>query len=397
MIERLKTNTRIKLIALLSAIVLWMYVMAVVDPEDTELYEDIPITITNLKEINDLDLVVESDQKLVASVYVKGNLSDLQKITEDDINVYGTVNNPIEGQNQLYLRATTSDKVTTDFKSNTIVINLEKNIEEERDITVNITGDYANNVNTVELESEKVKISGPRSKVESVKYIQANFVADKELFDTYTEELTLEALDSNKEKVSDISLEFDKVNAKISFLQQKEVKVNAVFNGLDSDLIEGEDFTLSPEVVNIKGKIDDIANINSINTSAIDINDFKSNDATVKLQIPEGIICDKDSVNIRLLKENNSEETFTYSKEELNLINNNDENISLDNFDIPNTIKVTLKYNPASGKISKDDLKLYIDLSEGFEEDKQYPIIYKDIALEEISIEPSYVTSKIQE
>ena len=397
MIERLKTNTRIKLIALLSAIVLWMYVMAVVDPEDTELYEDIPITITNLKEINDLDLVVESDQKLVASVYVKGNLSDLQKITEDDINVYGTVNNPIEGQNQLYLRATTSDKVTTDFKSNTIVINLEKNIEEERDITVNITGDYANNVNTVELESEKVKISGPRSKVESVKYIQANFVADKELSDTYTEKLTLEALDSNKEKVSDVSLEFDKVNAKISFLQQKEVKVNAVFNGLDSALIEGEDFTLSPEVVNIKGKIDDIANINSINTSAIDINDFKSNNEVVKLQIPEGIICDKDSVNIKLLKENNSEETFTYSKEELNLINNNDENISLDNFDIPDTIKVTLKYDQTSGKISKDDLKLYIDLSDGFEEDKQYPIIYKDIALEEISIEPSYVTSKIQE
>ena len=77
MIEKLKKNTKIKIISLLSAIVLWMYVMAVVDPEDTKLYEDIPITITNLNEINDLDLVVDPDEDLVASVYVKGNLSDL--------------------------------------------------------------------------------------------------------------------------------------------------------------------------------------------------------------------------------------------------------------------------------------------------------------------------------
>ena len=33
--ERLSNNTKLKLISLLSAIVLWMYVMAVVDPEET--------------------------------------------------------------------------------------------------------------------------------------------------------------------------------------------------------------------------------------------------------------------------------------------------------------------------------------------------------------------------
>ena len=63
MIERLKKNTKIKIISLLSAIVLWMYVMAVVDPEDTKLFEEIPITITNIHEINDLGLVVDPDRK----------------------------------------------------------------------------------------------------------------------------------------------------------------------------------------------------------------------------------------------------------------------------------------------------------------------------------------------
>ena len=394
MIEKLKKNTKIKIISLLSAIVLWMYVMAVVDPEDTKLYENIPITITNLNEINDLDLVVDPDEDLVASVYVKGNLSDLQKITVQNINVYGTVNHPIEGQNQLYLRASASDKVTTDFKSDTIVINLEKVIEEERDITVNITGDYADDVDTIKLKNQKVKISGPRSRIESVKYIQASFNADKEYSSTYTTDLTLEVLDSNKKKVSDVNLEFDKVSAQISFLKQKEVKVNPVFSNSGSDLVEGQDFTLSPDVITIKGKSDDIDNIDSINTNTIDINDFESNSKAIKLQLPEGVTCDKDSVTIKMSSESSLVDTFTYSGDELNLLNNNDENISLDNFNIPNTIKVTLKYAQNSKKISKDNLKLYIDLKEGFSSDKQYPIVYRDVEVKSISINPSYVTSK---
>ena len=348
----------------------------------------------NLNEINDLDLVVDPDEDLVASVYVKGNLSDLQKITAENINVYGTVNHPIEGQNQLYLRASASDKVTTDFKSDTIVINLEKVIEEERNITVNITGDYADDVDTVKLKNEKVKISGPRSRIDSVKYIQASFNADKESSSTYTTDLTLEALDADKKKVSDVNLEFDKVSAEISFLKQKEVKINPVFTNSGSDLIEGEDFILSPDVIKIKGKSADIDNIDSINTNTIDINNFESDSKVIKLQIPNGVTCDKDSVTIKMSKENSLVDTFTYYKDELNLLNNNDQNISLDNFDIPDTIKVTLKYAKNSQKISKDDLKLYIDLEEGFSPDKQYPIVYRDAEVKSISIDPSYVTSK---
>ena len=37
--NNLKKNTKIKLISFLSAVVLWMYVMAIVDPEDTKLFE----------------------------------------------------------------------------------------------------------------------------------------------------------------------------------------------------------------------------------------------------------------------------------------------------------------------------------------------------------------------
>ena len=394
MIERLHKNTKIKIISLLSAIVLWMYVMAVVDPEDPKLYENIPITITNLNEIKDLGLVVDPDDNLVTSVYIKGKLSDLQKISANNIDVYGTVSNPIEGQNQLYLRASVNDKVTTEFKSDTIVINLEKSIEEEKNITVNITGVYKDNVDKVDLDKTKVVVSGPRSSVDSVKYVQATFDANKESVDTKSTELELKALDSEMNEVDHVTLEFNKVTAKVSYFQQKQVKINPIFSSNESNLVQDQDFTIIPSEINIKGKSDVINNIDSINTKIINVDELGTNNKIVDLDIPDGINADKDSVTIKLINKNKTKNsTFVYSGDDISLLNN-EEDVSINDFEIPDDIIVKIQYDNDSDRISKNDLKLYLDLSEGIVSGTRYAITHNDINVKSITIEPSYITAK---
>ena len=394
MIERLHKNTKIKIISLLSAIVLWMYVMAVVDPEDTKLYENIPITITNLNEIKDLGLVVDPDDNLVTSVYIKGKLSDLQKISANNIDVYGTVSNPIEGQNQLYLRASVNDKVTTEFKSDTIVINLEKSIEEEKNITVNITGVYKDNVDKVDLDKTKVVVSGPRSSVDSVKYVQATFDANKESVDTKSTELELKALDSEMNEVDRVTLEFNKVTAKVSYFQQKQVEINPIFSSNESNLVQDQDFTIIPSEINIKGKSDVINNIDSINTKIINVDELGTNNKIVDLDIPDGINADKDSVTIKLINKNKTKNsTFVYSGDDISLLNN-EEDVSINDFEIPDDIIVKIQYDNDSDRISKNDLKLYLDLSEGIVSGTRYAITHNDINVKSITIEPSYITAK---
>lgn len=394
MIERLHKNTKIKIISLLSAIVLWMYVMAVVDPEDTKLYENIPITITNLNEIKDLGLVVDPDDNLVTSVYIKGKLSDLQKISANNIDVYGTVSNPIEGQNQLYLRASVNDKVTTEFKSDTIVINLEKSIEEEKNITVNITGVYKDNVDKVDLDKTKVVVSGPRSSVDSVKYVQATFDANKESVDTKSTELELKALDSEMNEVDHVTLEFNTVTAKVSYFQQKQVKINPIFSSNESNLVQDQDFTIIPSEINIKGKSDVINNIDSINTKMINVDELGTNNKIVDLDIPDGINADKDSVTIKLINKNKTKNsTFIYSGDDISLLNN-EEDVSINDFEIPDDIIVKIQYDNNSDRISKNDLKLYLDLSEGIVSGTRYAITHNDINVKSITIEPSYITAK---
>ena len=70
MIDKFENNTKIKLISLVSAIVLWLYVMAVVDPEETKLFEDIPITINNMNQLNEKNLVIYPDTELTTDIYI---------------------------------------------------------------------------------------------------------------------------------------------------------------------------------------------------------------------------------------------------------------------------------------------------------------------------------------
>lgn len=399
MIEKLHRNTKIKIISLLSAIVLWMYVMAVVDPEDTKLYENIPIIITNLNEIKDLGLIVDPDEELITEVYVKGNLSDLQKINQNNIKIYGTVNNPIEGQNQLSLRASTSDKVTVEFKSDTVVINLEKSIQIEKNINIDITGKYKDNVDTIDLDKSKVVISGPRSRVNKVEYVQATFDADEEETESKSIQLELKALDSDKNEVDNITLGFEKVSAQITYFKQKQVKINPIFTDTESSLVQNQDFIITPTEIYIKGKSNEISAIDFINTKTIDVNQIGASNMIVGLEIPDGINAERDSVTIKLINgDNNSDKrqnskTFTYLGSELTLTNN-EEDITLDDFEVPNNISVKIKYNNKSEQISKNDLKLYLDLSDGLISGKKYTIIHNDIDIKSITIEPSYVIAK---
>lgn len=397
MIEKLHRNTKIKLISLLSAIVLWMYVMAVVDPEDTKLYENIPITITNLNEIKDLGLVIAPDEGLTTEVYLKGNLSDLQKINQSNIKIYGTINNPIEGQNQLSLRASVSDKVTVEFKSDTVVINLEKSIEKETDITVNIIGAYKDDIDSIDLDKTKVTVLGPRSKVNEVQYVQATFDTDKESSESKQVELQLKALDSDMNEVENVTLNFKKVLAQVTYLKQKQVKINPVFSDSELNLVQNKDFIMTPTEIYIKGKSDEINDIDFINTKVIDINDIGTNNVVVSLDIPNGIKAERDSITIKLTNNNSNDKTkittFTYSSDELTLLNN-ENNVTINDFEISNSIKVKVEYNDESEKISKNDLKLYLDLSSGLIPGQKYMITYNDINVKSINIDPEYVIAK---
>ena len=391
MINKLKNNSKIKIISLLSAMVLWMYVMAIVDPEETKLFENIPVTITNKNELNERDLVIYPEQDLTTNIYVTGKLSNLKKVTKDDINVYGQINNPLEGNNEIYLKVSTSQRVNYDFKNPVMIVTLEKIISEDKSIKVDITGSGKNNVDNIMLQDniDKVSVSGPRSLVNKVKRVVGTVKVNGELND-FSQSIKLEPVDANGKVVEGIELEKDSVNVNITLLTQKTVPITLK---LSDNSESGVNYTMSQNTVTIKGKKDIVDSINDIETQPVKLSEIlPGTSKDIYLQVPSGITIETKYITIKKNSEENAVAEYTYTAENIE-IRNNTENIDKSKIKFPNIINVSIEYLQSIGSINKDDIKLYIDLNEVSLEDNTCKIKYESIyEIEKINIDPDIVT-----
>ena len=391
MINKLKNNSKIKIISLLSAMVLWMYVMAIVDPEETKLFENIPVTITNKNELNERDLVIYPEQDLTTNIYVTGKLSNLKKVTKDDINVYGQINNPLEGNNEIYLKVSTSQRVNYDFKNPVMIVTLEKIISEDKSIKVDITGSGKNNVDNIMLQDniDKVSVSGPRSLVNKVKRVVGTVKVNGELND-FSQSIKLEPVDANGKVVEGVELEKDSVNVNIILLAQKTVPI---ILKLSDNSESGVNYTMSQNTVTIKGKKDIVDSINNIETQPVKLSEIlPGTSKDIYLQVPSGITIETKYITINKNSEENTLEEYTYTAKDIE-IRNNTENIDKSKIKIPNSINVSIEYLQSEGSINKDDIKLYIDLNEVSLEDNTCKIKYESIyEIEKINIDPDTVT-----
>ena len=295
---RLKNNTKVKLIALFSAIALWMYVIAIVDPEDTKLIEDIPVTVSNLDEVDEKDLVVYPDESLLCSMNVSGKLSNVKNVDKEDIKVYGEIDNPIEGKNEVYLRANMSERVSHEFTQSTIIINLEKKISKEYKISLSINDKDKENIESVNLEDEYVNISGPRSQMSKVKKVVGKVDSIKvENNKTITKRVRLIPVDSKDKEVNGIKMNNNYVNLYIKMLASKSVPVKVAIDNEDEPL----NYELSKKDVTIVGKESDIKNIKYIETEKLNVDELKDKKIVeLKLTIPAGIKCDDEKIRVNI-------------------------------------------------------------------------------------------------
>lgn len=390
MITELKDNFKIKIISLLSAMVLWTYVMAIVDPEETKLFENIPVTITNINELNEKNLIIYPEKDLTTDIYVTGKLSNIKKVSKDDISVYGQINSPMEGKNQIYLKVSTSQRISYDFKNSVMIVTLEKLVNENKNININISGNGKNDVDSITLEDNinKIMVSGPRTLVDKVKNIVGTVNVDNNLSD-FSQSIKLEPVDYKGKVVEGVKLEKNSISANVTLLTEKVVPIKLnLSNNIESDI----NYEISQDTVTIKGKKDIVDSIEYIESQPIDLSQLSSEiDKDVYLQIPNGIAVDTKFITIKKVSEENTISEYIYMPEDID-IRNNINNIDRSTIKIPDKINVSIEYLQSEGLINKDDIKLYIDLNE-LSSDNTCKIKYESkYDIEKINIEPDIVT-----
>lgn len=391
--EKLKNNSKIKIISLLSALVLWMYVMAVVDPEETKLFEDVPLNITNKDELNEKDLIIYPDVELTANIYITGKLSSLQKVEKNDISIYGQISNPIEGKNQIYLKATTPQRVTYEFKNPVIIVNLEKIVKSSKDIEIKVEGKSKNNIDKIQIENgiNNITVTGPRSLVNKVDKIVASLNVGSKV-DDFDTDLYLQPVDSDGNKVEGVELEKSLLTARVTLLKEKTVPIKVIFNNTDDSENKVNEYKLSQEYVDIKGKRDVIDKIDYINTQIIDLSNFMNEiSREIALEIPSGVTCDDKYITISINTSRTIVSEFIYNSQEIEL-RNATEDFDVSQINIPENIKVSIEYSSNIGTVSKKDIILYIDLSKELGENEKYEIKYEsEYEFDKIDITPNNV------
>ena len=249
--NRLKNNTKIKLISLLSALVLWLYVMTVEDPVETRTFSDIPVTITNMSVLEERGLTIYPKEELLADISIRANLSSLRPINRDNIYIYGRLDDPKEGKNVVYLQANLPERVNKyDIKPNVITLDLEKVVNEKRSISVDVEGEPKINIDNIETNKKTVDVSGPRTLVNKVTSIKATLDASDKYKD-FSTKLKLVPVDANGDEVKGVKLDDNFVVATVKFLQEKVVPVKLVFDDSVSNQSNLENYSINPNDITI--------------------------------------------------------------------------------------------------------------------------------------------------
>lgn len=392
--NRLKNNTKIKLISLLSALVLWLYVMTVEDPVETRTFSDIPVTITNMSVLEERGLTIYPKEELLADISIRANLSSLRPINRDNIYIYGRLDDPKEGKNVVYLQANLPERVNKyDIKPNVITLDLEKVVNEKRSISVDVEGEPKINIDNIEINKKTVDVSGPRTLVNKVTSIKATLDASDKYKD-FSTKLKLVPVDANGDAVKGVKLDDNFVVATVKFLQEKVVPVKLVFDDSVSNQSNLENYSINPKDITIEGKKEALDNINGINTKPITANDLKSNNSIdVALDIPKDVKIKNNISSIKLNINKNITSEFLISKSDIEIVSKESETgKEVDLSKIPENIKITVSYSDEIKDLSQKDIQLYIDMADTSQGEGKYPIKYKSkYDFKDVQIEPKIV------
>lgn len=171
----LRNKTVLKIFSVIFAVLLWMYIIAEVNPLVTRTLYHIPVKIINEQELEKQGLTVEDDQSLTVDLSVEVRRGDLHRLSKDRPIAEVDVSGCAKGKNTLPITVKMPAKASLAESEPEIKIEVVTEMaEKELPLHVKLRGKppkgYA--VKNAELP-DVIKVSGPKLAVEKLTEIEA--------------------------------------------------------------------------------------------------------------------------------------------------------------------------------------------------------------------------------
>lgn len=392
-----------KLFAVFFALIIWVYVMDESNPVKTRDEQNIPIDFLNMESMEQAGLVIKGETDDKIRVRFSGRRDVIQNISRNQIKASVDLLGFRAGINSIPVEVTMPGDVEVDYNPKYIRVELEEIISKQKPIKVTIEGVPRKGYTLGELQYEPriVWVEGAESLVNSVEAVEAVIKLSEESQNVSTL-FPLRPVNARGEEIPNLKLQTSHVNVDLPVNQLKTVDIYPVVEASPAEGYEITSIVVEPGTVTIKGQQEILADINRINTEAVNLNNLSANiEQKVKLEFPEGAV-EVDSLDAKILitVEPLIEKEFEILRRELEF-RNLDTGLKVDKSEIPETLRVRIVATERiMTTIRKENIKVVVDM-EGLGENQHSvePLVEVPLVVErrvkEIRLEPKSLSISV--
>lgn len=233
------------LLSFVIALGLWFYVIAVVSPESEETFYNIPVVLQNENVLMEKGFMIATQEKPTVTLRLRGNRSDLNKLTNSDILLtvdmskinrvgkqYLSIDTDFPGSfadNAFEVLSYAPDRISLD-----IVEWAMKEVDVKVEFTGTVPADYIVYKDDYILDQNKVTVSGPKEIIDKITQAKVEVPLDNQI-STISKDFTYTLCDAAGEPVETEQLTTDitEVNLTVKIQRVKDLQliVNVTYGG----------------------------------------------------------------------------------------------------------------------------------------------------------------------
>lgn len=334
--KRIESDLLLKILSVVFAFLLWMFVINTDNPVIKKTFSDVPVDMLNEQVLDELNQTYKIESGDTVSFTVKGKKDIVDRLTKSDFRATADVSSmsdvhaiPIKVEALRY-----KSQLDVDTGNATVKVVLEDVKSDQIPVVMEIKGKPASGY-TVSIQTATpnlISISGPKSVVSRIKQIVA-VVNVSGVKKDVTMTQSVKCYDEDGDEVSQerIKLDTNKIKVKIGLSRTKVVPFKVDTKGSTGKGYVLGSIDYQPKHIEITGSKEDLDKVDSIKLAKLDISDStKSIEKTIKasdIKLPDGISFVKSvdkikNVVIRANIEKKKSRTLTIPTSQIALINN---------------------------------------------------------------------------
>ena len=275
--------------AIAVSVFLWIYVVTVVNPEDTVTISGIPVTFSGQEVLReDYGLIISDGEDATVDLKISGKRSEIKNLSANNITIVADVSNVRTARtlNSSYdiifpANVDQSEFSVTERSPGTVRYTVERLAKKTIEVLGVFEGSAAEGyeIGTMKFDRATIEVSGTEEEIAPIKHAQV-LLQRTNLSETITESLTIELInnDGTKTSLDDVLTDITEVEVTLPISKLKEVQLTV-------NLLEGGGATeqnafveISPRSVLLSGDSTIIDDVNQINLGNIDLIEVENNE-----------------------------------------------------------------------------------------------------------------------